>query len=51
MGIFSIFSKKEKKEVLDAFLQTGHDMKYVGTPYYVETYMHRDWDTLTKKGV
>ncbi len=40
-----------KKEVLDAFLQTGHDMKYVGTPYYVETYMHRDWDTLTKKGV
>lgn len=40
-----------KKEVLDAFLQGEHDMKYVGTPYYLDTYMHRDWDTLTKQGV
>lgn len=40
-----------KKDVLNAFLQKEHDMKYVGTPFYLDTYMHRDWDTLTKKGV
>lgn len=40
-----------KKDVLDAFLRNEHDMKYVGTPMYLETHMHRDWDTLTKKGI
>ena len=40
-----------KKEALDAFLATGPDMKYVGTPLYLQTYMHRDWDTLTKQGL
>jgi len=40
-----------KKALLDAFLATEPDMKYVGTPMYLETYMHRDWENLTKKGV
>lgn len=40
-----------KREVLDAFLAGKHDPQFVGEPFYLETYMHRDWDTLTKKGV
>ena len=40
-----------KREVLDAFLSGDHDPKFIGEPLYLETYMHRDWDTLTKKGV
>lgn len=40
-----------KRDVLDAFLRGDHDPKFVGEPFYLETYMHRDWDTLTKKGV
>lgn len=40
-----------KRDVLDAFLAGDHDPKFVGEPFYLETYMHRDWDTLTKKGV
>ena len=40
-----------KPEILEAFLQTEPDMKYVGTPMHLSTYMHRDWDTLTKQGV
>ena len=40
-----------KREVLDAFLQTEHDPKYVGQPLYLNKRMHRDWDTLTKQGI
>lgn len=39
------------KAVLDAFLQRDHDPKYVGEPLYLHKRMHRDWETLTKKGV
>lgn len=39
------------KDVLDAFLQRDHDPKYVGQPLYLNKRMHRDWETLTKKGV
>ncbi|MBQ3256426.1 MAG: hypothetical protein IJA67_03325 [Oscillospiraceae bacterium] len=39
------------REVLDAFLQTDHDPKFVGEPLYLNKRMHRDWETLTKKGV
>lgn len=40
-----------KRDVLDAFLAREHDARFVGEPFYLETYMHRDWDNLTKKGV
>ena len=40
-----------KPEVLDAFLQTEHDPRFVGAPLYLNKRMHRDWETLTKKGV
>lgn len=40
-----------KTEVLTAFLKIEHKSEYVGMPFYMETYMHRDWDTLAKKGV
>lgn len=40
-----------KQEALDGFLATGPDMEYVGQPMYLTKRMHRDWDTLTKKGV
>jgi len=33
------------KELLDQFLSEGHDPQYIGTPMYIDTYMHRDWDT------
>lgn len=34
-----------KKDMLEAFLSRGPDMKYVGTPIIIDTYMHRDWDS------
>lgn len=40
-----------KADVLDAFLQTDHDPKYVGQPLYLNKRMHRDWETLTREGV
>lgn len=40
-----------KRNVLEAFLQKEHDAKYVGQPLFLEKRMHRDWETLTKKGV
>lgn len=39
------------REVLDAFLQSEHDPKYVGEPLYLKKRMHRDWETLTKQGI
>ena len=39
------------REVLDAFLQTEHDPKYVGQPLYINKRMHRDWETFTRKGI
>ena len=40
-----------KSDVLDAFLQTEHDPKYVGQPLFLNKRMHRDWETLTKQGI
>jgi hypothetical protein len=40
-----------KPDVLDAFLQNDHDPQYVGQPLYLTKRMHRDWETLTAKGV
>lgn len=34
-----------KKELLDAFLAEKPDMKYVGTPLPIDTYMERDWES------
>lgn len=34
-----------KKEFLDAFLAEEPDMKYVGQPLYIDTYMERDWES------
>lgn len=38
-------------EVLEAFLLTGPDPVFVGTPMEIETYMHRDWDTYVRIGL
>lgn len=34
-----------KKDMVEAFLKKGPDMKYVGKPLYIDTYMARDWDS------
>ena len=34
-----------KKEFLDKFLAEGHDIRYIGTPIAIDTYMQRDWDS------
>ena len=37
-----------KKAMLDAFLAEGHDPEYIGTPFPIDTYMQRDWDSWVK---
>lgn len=39
-----------RKEFLDEFLADGRDMKYIGSPLPLETYMHRSWEAFTKHG-
>lgn len=34
-----------RQELLDQFTKEGHDPKYVGSPFPIETYMQRDWDS------
>lgn len=40
-----------RKEFLDEFLADGRDMKYIGEPISLETYMHRSWEAFTKLGL
>ena len=34
-----------KKVMLDLFLAEGHDPRYIGTPFPIDTYMARDWES------
>ena len=34
-----------KKAMLDLFLAEGHDPRYIGTPFLIDTYMARDWES------
>ena len=34
-----------KKAMLDLFLAEGHDPQYIGTPFPIDTYMARDWES------
>ncbi len=34
-----------KKAMLDLFLEEGHDPRYIGTPFPIDTYMARDWES------
>ena len=34
-----------KKAMLDIFLGEGHDAEYIGTPFPIDTYMARDWES------
>ena len=34
-----------KKQLLDSFLAEGHDKRYIGTPFAIDTYMARDWES------
>ena len=34
-----------KKVLLDQFLSEGHDPRYIGTPFPIDTYMARDWES------
>ena len=34
-----------KKAMLDLFLAEGHDPRYIGTPFHIDTYMARDWES------
>lgn len=40
-----------RRELLEQFLAEGHDPAFIGTPMAIDTYMHRDWDTLTREGL
>jgi hypothetical protein len=37
-------------EYLEEFLRDGRDMKYIGEPLALNTYMHRSWEAYTKQG-
>ena len=34
-----------KKALLDRFLSENHDERYIGTPFPIDTYMARDWES------
>ena len=34
-----------KQAMLDRFLSEGHDVRYIGTPLAIDTYMARDWES------
>jgi hypothetical protein len=34
-----------KKAMLDIFLAEEHDAEYIGTPFPIDTYMARDWES------
>lgn len=40
-----------RKQFVDEFLADGRDMKFVGEPIGLETYMHRSWEAFTKLGL
>ena len=39
-----------RPEYLAEFLADGRDMKYIGEPLPLETYLHRSWDSFTRNG-
>lgn len=39
-----------RREYLDEFLRDGRNTDYIGTPIFLETYMHRTWEAFTKQG-
>lgn len=49
-GVPVVFTSGSK-EVLEAFSAKEHDPQYVGELMELEKRMHRDWETLTTKGV
>lgn len=40
-----------KAEYLEKFMAKGYDTKYIGEAFELKTYMHRDWESLAKKGL
>ncbi len=40
-----------REENLNAFLSEERDPKFIGQPMVVKTYMHRDWESFTTKGL
>ena len=40
-----------RKCFLDAFLADGRDVRYIGEPIPLETYMHRSWEAFTTLGL
>lgn len=40
-----------KEEFLEPFLKQGHDPKFIGVPFVIDTYTHRDWDTYVRHGI
>lgn len=44
-----------RAQPLQAFLEMARkcklDEKYIGEPFEIKTYMHRDWDSFTEKGI
>lgn len=40
-----------RKQFVDEFLADGRDMKFIGEPIGLETYMHRSWEAFTKLGL
>lgn len=39
-----------RREFLEEFLADGRDVKYIGEPIPLETYMHRSWEAFTREG-
>jgi len=40
-----------KQDVLNAFLAGNPKAELIGTPFELNIYMHRDWETFTKQGI
>ena len=40
-----------RKCFLDEFLADGRDVRYIGEPIPLETYMHRSWEAFTTLGL
>ena len=40
-----------RADVLQAFLASGPEPRYVGTPFEIQTYMHRDWQSFLHEGL
>ncbi len=40
-----------RREFLEEFLADGRDLRYIGTPLPLETYMHRSWENFAHGGI